>query len=342
MKKLLIAVLLLMAAFYWHPSWPNLTWQSLLNQDLPTQVMQRVVSVEQWLGFSQPGTNNFKQQLNEALQNINQLDAQMVIHNLIHSRLGLNHIPKPAGAALEATADGIQVFAGDPQVKPASVQKAGQMIKDISLPVINNNLQKIPSASTRIYLFSNQTSYAAALGQAGVQDNLIRAIVQNTGGITLGSDVAIPMYNLSNQSDLANVLTHELTHVVINDLGLTDNQLPTWLNEGTAWHDGMLAQRQVNPARANQTATSLTGQVQQAAKNGTLLPLTASEDEIIKANYNVEWEDYLAVQGLIQQYGQEQFRAFIDNIPQTGLEQSFSAQFHLTVSQYENQFYNSL
>jgi hypothetical protein len=146
---------------------------------------------------------------------------------------------------------------------------------------------------------------------------------------------------LQDQSDLANVLTHELTHVVLNQKGIGDS-LPTWINEGIAWHDGLLAQSQVSPQKTQQLTAKLNQQIHQVAQQQQLLQLSASENDILSANYNVEWEDYLAVQNLLNTYGNQAFLSFLNGISQNGVDASFQQTYNMSRANYEASFYQTL
>jgi hypothetical protein len=163
---------------------------------------------------------------------------------------------------------------------------------------------------------------------------MIRNIVSQTGGVTVGSDVWIPLYALQDESDLANVLTHELTHVVLNQMGIGD-QLPTWINEGVAWLNGREAQSRIAPDKVAAEDEAFAQQIRQAAAAGKLVPLSAGEEEILRAPYNVEWEDYLAVRQLIQQGGPASFQAFLRDAVKYGVDKSFALHYHTTLDQYE-------
>jgi len=72
----------------------------------------------------------------------------------------------------------------------------------------------------------------------------------------------IRLYNLHGKADLANVLTHELTHVAFNQAGI-GYKLPLWLNEGTSWYTGLAAQESVNPAETKLEVSLLILKVKQ-------------------------------------------------------------------------------
>jgi hypothetical protein len=121
---------------------------------------------------------------------------------------------------------------------------------------------------------------------------------------------------------------------MLNQESIGDS-LPTWLNKGTAWLDGMTAQRQMNPNAADLLARAYNEDLQQAEQDGQLLQLTASEQDILNASYNVEWEDYLVVKVLVDTYGRSKFNVFLTNA-HSGVEQSFENAFAISMSSYVN------
>lgn len=262
-----------------------------------------------------------------------------MVNNLAYHNLGVKYLLKPVDVQFQDTSSGIQVSSGDRGVKEAFIHTADRIIHNISIPILQNNLGKTPSKNVQIVLFSSKESYAAELSRSGVTRNLIPNIVTHSAGITVGQDIWIPLYTVQDNSDLANVLTHELTHAVLNEQGI-GNQLSTWINEGIAWHNGMLGMSQVSQAEAKQKSMVLNQQITQAARNGQLLPLSAGEADILRTHYNVEWEDYLAVENLIQKNGEQNFKAFLNNIPQIGLKKSFLKQFNEPINQYESEALN--
>ncbi|MGZ4111122.1 MAG: hypothetical protein ACXVP5_01580 [Tumebacillaceae bacterium] len=309
--------------------------------------LQQDANLQQWgqqaNQLSDQLNQQLQQQLNQLMNEAQQFNQHAMLRKMSH-RIGLRRLPKQSNnyGQQNVNGSGVQVTAGDRRVSQATLQSAGQIVQQISLPILKENVG-LPASGTHLVLFSSQQSYAQALVQAGVPQQQLQSIVSNTGGLTIGNDIWIPLYNLQDKSDLANVLTHELTHVVLNQKGIGDT-IPTWVNEGMAWHDGMLALNQVNPNKAKQEAAELTKQVQDAKQNGKLLPLTASEDDILTADYNVEWTDYLAIQNLISQdqNGPAKIDAFLNGIAKQGVDNSFQAQYGQSITQYEKEFTQTL
>ncbi|MCL6517809.1 hypothetical protein [Alicyclobacillus sp.] len=237
-------------------------------------------------------------------------------------------------------AGAVRLEAGDARVSQAVLRSAAGVVQSLSTGVV----RQVTGASLKqaqVVLFSSPQTYRRALERAGVDAGEIDSIVQQTGGLTVGDTVWIPLYNLQDEADLANVLTHELTHVALNQLGIGDH-LPTWVNEGTAWLAGMTAEQKVSPREASAQAAALDEQLREAASDGDLVPLAASESDILQAPYNVEWEDYRAVQALVSKDGLAAWKAFLQGIPAHGVDGSFTRVYGVSIHQYEQEFVDAL
>ncbi|GIM46673.1 hypothetical protein DNHGIG_22220 [Collibacillus ludicampi] len=308
--------------------------------ELEQKILNDLSSLEDLFNAPEMDPNDLQNRMNQILNDMNRIN-QTIFDQTSFNHPGVHHLPRVKSGHARTTSSGIEVAAGDPGVPLSTVNMAADIIKNLSIPVIQDSLDSVPARNTHIVLFSSPQSYANSLRKSGISSDEVDNIVSETGGLTIGSDVWIPLYNLQDSSDLANVLTHELTHVVLNQKGIGE-QIPTWINEGIAWHNGLTAQSQMNPGKVQEERYALTQQVKQAAEKGQLLPLSADENDILHANYNVEWEDALAVEHLIQNFGKQTFKSFINGIAHSGVEQSFLAHFHMKQSDYEKSFLHTL
>ncbi|MCF8563740.1 hypothetical protein LLE49_03175 [Alicyclobacillus tolerans] len=230
---------------------------------------------------------------------------------------------------------------GDSQIRESVSRSVLADVQKYSLPVLEHNAGQVPVQTTQLIAFNTDKGYLRSIRQIFPKNEITNASGQ-TAGFTLASEVFLPMYEYQNQAYLVNTLTHELTHVVLNQQHI-GAVLPTWMNEGFAWYDGMTAERMVSAADAAQLENLLQDGINRAVQTGELLPLTASESDILRVNhiYNVEFEDYLAVKHLIDRYGLAKFRAFLNASPQ-GVAQSFYRQYHMPLSQYQTQFFQHM
>jgi len=258
-------------------------------------------------------------------------------------RRGVNRLPNTLTNLSQSANSNITLKAGDNRVTNNLLSSAVKIINQTSLPILSKYAGSTPSQAVNIVLFSSPKTYGKALIQAGIPVNDISSYTANTGGITMGSNIWIPLYNIEDISQLTNVLTHELTHVTFNQAGIGD-KLPTWINEGAAWRDGLLGQQQLD---ANGTALEMSNEqseVQQAAGNGQLLSLTATEQDILNANYNVEYEDFMAVESLIKQYGADQFTAFLNAAKsnQQDVNEVFQTTYKISMDDFQNTFLQTI
>ena len=235
----------------------------------------------------------------------------------------------------------IHVEAGDRFVTGKTLNTTRDLIETVSLKVVGKNLGVLPLRTAHILLYATSDGYIKAVSSVFPQSEVTNATGQ-TAGFTYQSNIVLPMYLYSDPAYLANTLTHELTHVTLNqeELGA---ELPTWLNEGFAWYNGLQAERAISPVSEQQLFNLLMNGVVSARNDGKLLPLTAGEDVILhhNAQYNLEFFDYLAVNHLISTYGIRKFQGFLDNIHGEGLNNSFLHAFGISIQMYESHFYQT-
>ncbi|MDR3542303.1 MAG: hypothetical protein P4L69_15275 [Desulfosporosinus sp.] len=255
----------------------------------------------------------------------------------------VSQLPSTQTTLSQSANSNITLKAGDDKVTSNLLSAAMKIINQTSSPILSKYIGLNPSQAVNIVMFSSPKTYGDALIQAGIPASDISVYTAHTGGITIGSNIWIPLYNLIDMSQLANVMTHELTHVTFNQAG-SGEKLPTWINEGAAWRDGLIAEQQLD---YNGTALEMLSQltnVQQAADNAQLLPLTASEQDILNAKYNVEFEDFMAVESLIKQYGADQFIAFLNLVKsnQQDVNEAFQSTYKISMNDFQNTFLQSL
>lgn len=257
-----------------------------------------------------------------------------------HVTKKLRTLPKMQSKTDVTTAN-VSVKSGDSSVSAANVQKASKIVDQISLPTLKSVVGLSPASNIEIVLFSSAKTYGNALLKAGIDRNSIQAMISETGGMTVGTTIWIPLYNLEDQSDLANVLSHELFHACAASQSYED-QLPVWINEGTAWRIGLMAQQKVNPQKTSAEMAYYDNDVRKAAQKGTILSLDASEQDILKANYNVEYEDFMAVEQLTKTYGTATYKTFIENLKNQNISSDFKNSFHSSMSEFQRSFIASL
>ena len=253
----------------------------------------------------------------------------------------LKNLPNTQTTSNQISLTNVVVKAGDNSVSATKVQTASQIIKDISLPTLNTVVGLTPATKIDIVLFSSAKTYGNALLKTGMDRNSIQSMISNTGGVTINTTIWIPLYNLEDNSDLANVLSHELFHASTASQGY-GNQLPIWINEGTAWRIGLMAQQKVDPQKASSEMAYYENDVKKAAQNGTLLSLDASENDILNSNYNVEYEDFMAVEQLTKSYGATTYKTFIEKLKSQSVNNDFQTTFHSSLNTFQSSFLKAL
>lgn len=343
MKKILVLLLLYLAAYTYSPQFQ--TGVNTLYQSEPVQ--QSIARVEDFVsehGWDQDLSQTWQDTLGSTLHVISGLSSdnpaieksmRLLEH---HLQSQLNALPPVNTSSLEEeVSPKLTLYAGDTGVTAETLKSASSLITNSSLPILQENIQLNPKRMTEIVFYSSPEMYGKALLDAGISAQETAAIVDQTGGITVNSSIWIPLYNLHGKADLANVLTHELTHVSFNQAGI-GNRLPLWLNEGISWHNGLAAQEKISPKQTKLEIKILTASLKQTAQKGELLPLSELDQGLLSAPYNVEFQGYLAVQQLIEKHGLERFQIFLKQVPALGIEKSFQQNFGQPLSEFEKEF----
>lgn len=205
---------------------------------------------------------------------------------------------------------------------------------------VSETLQMNLNRNVHIYLAKTSADYQRDLNSLfGISVSQAKSFSADTGGFTQDESILIPLYQNTDQPDLANTLAHELTHAFLND---NVSYVPSWINEGLAVNDGMNMQAQVeNPVHYAGDARSLAESVVEAAAKGTLLPLTPNEQTVLSGNtpYDLELQDWLAVKNLILTRGVGAFSDYFYRLnEQETAAEAFKRTFGLSTSAYNQTF----
>ncbi len=347
MKKVILLLFLTLAAFHYSQD-----INKGLNEIAKTkQVQQYILAVKSFIserGLDSFVENTIQNTLGTTLQVVSNVSSNNpAIEDTLrllekHIIIRLNTLPPltQPGAKEQAT-DKIQIVAGDSGVNSQTLKSASSIVNEFSLPILQANVNMVPTNKAEIVLFSSSQTYGDALVRAGLPSNEVTAIVSQTGGIAVNSSIWIPLYNIRGKADLANVLTHELTHVAFNQAGI-GHKLPLWINEGLSWFNGLAAQEKINPTETKLIKSALKSSVIKASKKGQLLPLGDIDQGILNAPYNVEFQAYMATDALIKKYGLEQFKQFLNQSRRQDVNESFRLNFKASIESYEKEFDKSL
>lgn len=251
-----------------------------------------------------------------------------------YSLSALEILPAPDESSVkQQVTDKITLAAGDTGISDSALRDYSDMIKEISLPILKSKLNRVPVKNVNITLFTTPEYFGQALLRAGITSSDVTIMVKNSGGITLNSSIWIPLYNLKGKGGISNALTHELTHVTLNQAGIA-SKIPLWLNEGTAWYTGLAAYESVDPFGAKVETMVLRDSVQNLAQKGKLHPLDNTE----QALYYIEAQGYLATDALIKKYSLETFQEFLKQTLNKEVNNSFDLTFKVSLDDYEKSF----
>ncbi|WP_284286120.1 hypothetical protein [Alicyclobacillus fastidiosus] len=184
------------------------------------------------------------------------------------------------------------------------VANAKRLLKQINTPELIQNTVQLPlKQPITIELIGNTSAYASALKSLGLNPSEAAGLSMDTGGFTQNSTILIPLSQNKDNADLANTLTHEMTHAIFNQ---NISYLPSWINEGIAVTMGMTGQKVVENATVYAAyERQLAESIVDVAGQNQLQPLADDESVILsgKTSYDYELQDWLAVRDLIFEHG---------------------------------------
>ncbi len=234
----------------------------------------------------------------------------------------------------------LTIKSAGPSTSESRVRQVENLIRKYDLVhLVTSNVRMGTNQPIVVYLAQNTADYANALSMVGLNRQEAASLSTDTGGFTLGNSIIIALFQNQNNADLANTIAHELTHVLFND---NIGQLPSWINEGLAVSDGMMAQSRVEGwVPYSSYARQMAATVLDATRNHSLVPLAVNEATVLKDNqsYDIELQDWLSVQYLLQRFGYESILAYFDRIKLgETYNQAFSRTFHMTFHQFNATF----
>jgi len=236
-------------------------------------------------------------------------------------------------------------------VKPYRTDVTTKQIADARMLLAKYDIVQTVSKSLQmnlyqpvyVYLAENSSDYQHKLAELGFSRQDAKQLTADTGGYTQGSTIVIPLYQNTADYDLANTLAHELTHAFLN---INVGEVPSWINEGIAVHDGMMVQRQVDNSVAYEGfAKRMAESILDAVRSNKLVPLTDDENKVLAGDtpYDLELQDWLAVNDLLAQSGPNALRDFFFRLKLAEpVSKAFSRSFHQSFTTYNTSFTNLL
>lgn len=229
-------------------------------------------------------------------------------------------------------------------IRPAQIAQVERVYAAVNpLNRIRLHLQLFLQRPETIYLVNNAQAYTSVLQKLGVSASEAATMSADAGGFALNSSVVLPLDVNTSDEDIANTLTHESTHVVLNqDVG----QLPSWLNEGMAVYMGMNGQKSIeNPVAFAGDERQLAEDILTVVQSHQLVPLTGDEGTILsgKATYDYELQDWLAMSDLISKHGLSAVDRYLFIMEQThNSAQAFQTAFGESSSAFNQAFTQEL
>lgn len=229
-------------------------------------------------------------------------------------------------------------------VSAAQITAVNQLLEKYNIvQTVSKSLQMNVYQPIEIYLAANASDYQSKLSELGFSRTDAKQLTIDTGGYTQGNIIVIPLYQNTKGYDMANTLAHELTHVFLN---INVGRVPSWINEGIAVHEGMLLQKQVgNEVAYEGYARRMAESVLDAVRRKQLIPLTDDENKVLAghAPYDLELQDWLAVNALLNQNGPNALRDFFFRLKLSeSVSTAFARSFHQTPGAYNTWVTNLL
>lgn len=233
----------------------------------------------------------------------------------------------------------VKVEASGTGVSTADVTRVQNMLTKVnSVQRISQFLGTTMNRSATVILVNNPASYSQALKKLGVSSGDASNLSEDSNGFTLGSTVIIPLFQNTTDAELANTLTHELTHVNINQ---HIQSIPSWMNEGMAVFMGMNGQESVQtPIDFDDSELSYAEDILSVTQSGQLVPLTGDESAILSGSesYDYELQDWLAMCDLISKYGFSSIQTLVSHLEHENADQAFQDTFGESVQAFNSQF----
>lgn len=232
----------------------------------------------------------------------------------------------------------VQSVASD--LPAAKLTQVRQLITQYRMmDTVAETLNMSPQQTVHIYLAQTNADYQTELARLGLSLAQAQSLSKDTGGFTEGDTIIVPISQNKSLPDLVNTLGHEITHVFLNHYV---SDVPSWMNEGLAVHDGMKLQSlSESQVQYSGYAKRMSESILAAASNGSLIPLTGNEQQVLQGgnSYDLELQDWLAVNWLIQNDGLTAIHNYLQLL-KAGVDsnQAFNDAFGITETTFNTNF----
>jgi hypothetical protein len=239
----------------------------------------------------------------------------------------------------------IRVVAADKAVTHDQIQHVQAILNGAHvIEELQQDLGRTFQSPVTIHVAQDVNGYRSALLSAGLSMSDVNSVADGSNGVAIGEDVYFPLSENKTDDQLRNILGHELTHVLLNESGIGD-LVPSWINEGIAWKEGLAMEY------ANTPDVVYKGQI--AYMYETILdafgttdwqPLLGDAEATIHSTnaYNVEWQDYFAVDLLQKTYGWNAILTYLNQLSSNPENTAFQQTFGTSESRFEQTFNQTL
>jgi hypothetical protein len=236
----------------------------------------------------------------------------------------------------------IQLIRGDSGVQDKTLTRIGDLIQGRAADVVYVTTKLQYNAPLYLFIDSNKTAYAKDLKTHFSASRLTNEVDESLA-IQFNDHIYFPIYKFADDKtdgEIENTLAHEMTHAVLYQNGI-EAKLPIWINEGFSWYVGNRAEKKIDSQAETQTEWEIQETILYEAKEHKLYTLDQSNTMFTnrEPEYNMEWEDYLAVRELIQQYGIPRFQSFLLCLQTESLDVAFQKTYGIRIASFEQEFY---
>ncbi|KPV42970.1 hypothetical protein [Alicyclobacillus ferrooxydans] len=245
----------------------------------------------------------------EAFALVTNEDALFILQNFLAGPASSNlviHAPTlPTGEEVSSLHATVQTT--DSNVTPEALQSVDNLFEHVYQETVASE-GITPVQKMNIHLYGSINAYQQHYLNEGYGKSDAQAIAEQSVASEEGTNtINILMPTLSTVDGL-NILAHEFTHALTAQVS---QKIPSWANEGGAWTQGVNAETDQSPSSMLKQGIQWNEWVDIVAhqQSNTLLPLGQASS--LAGNYNVEAQDYFAVQQLVGQFGWPKFMKYV-------------------------------
>ncbi|ARU60472.1 hypothetical protein CBW65_04830 [Tumebacillus avium] len=276
-------------------------------------------------------------------------DRTMVPVRFINESFGNGVEWDPAGVVdiTSVNAPQVRVIGGDVKLVEGQVYNVQkEIIQKQIVEKVQNQAGYTFDGPVWIYLSNSDGGYKTALmRETDASSTEAAQLVEWANGVAYGDTIVIPLHKQESDYGRVRTIAHELAHVLFNQ---NDADLPSWVNEGFAWQASLDIAFENGPQVLRDRQDMLSrDEVLGALNDGSYRPLiNGSYSKLValgEATYNLELQDYMAVQELTEKFGKEKLKAYLKRFAGTGSpDANFRGEFGMSMSEFGTAFRDTL